>query len=216
MTRFHPLLAVVATATLASCGGSASGSSGVASLGTTTAAPVATGAAADSATSSPDDVATGDTVPADPEEASLAFARCMREHGIDMPDPQAQGGGGVVIAGTFEEIDGEKMAAADAECKHFLEAAGANFQPPSGEELEKMKTEMLAFAKCMREHGFDMPDPQIGDGGMISITVGGPGDGGGAAPVDQEAFSEANKECGSTFGGGVSVGIGATPAESQG
>ena len=31
--------------------------------------------------------APGSSVPTDPEEAQLAFAECMREHGIDMPDP---------------------------------------------------------------------------------------------------------------------------------
>jgi hypothetical protein len=28
----------------------------------------------------------------DPEQAALAFARCMREHGVDMPDPTDDGG----------------------------------------------------------------------------------------------------------------------------
>src|SRR5207253_2334340 len=34
-----------------------------------------------------------------PEGAMLAFARCMREHGIDMPDPDTSGGGGMVNIG---------------------------------------------------------------------------------------------------------------------
>ena len=29
----------------------------------------------------------------DPEDAMLDFARCMREHGVDMPDPDTSGGG---------------------------------------------------------------------------------------------------------------------------
>jgi hypothetical protein len=34
------------------------------------------------------------------QEAALKFTRCMRRHGIDMPDPKAgQGGGGFTIGG---------------------------------------------------------------------------------------------------------------------
>jgi hypothetical protein len=34
------------------------------------------------------------TASQDPRDAFLAYARCMRENGIDMPDPQFDEGGG--------------------------------------------------------------------------------------------------------------------------
>jgi hypothetical protein len=46
---------------------------------------------------------------------------------------------------------------------------------------------MRKQAKCMREHGVDMPDPDpTGKGGM---RIGGPGD-------DPKKFEEAAKACG--------------------
>jgi hypothetical protein len=30
-------------------------------------------------------------------DQALKFSRCMREHGVDLPDPQASGGGGIMI-----------------------------------------------------------------------------------------------------------------------
>ena len=48
---------------------------------------------------------------------------------------------------------------------------------------------MLDFARCMREHGIDMPDP--GEGGMI-FNVGGPGEDG---SFDKDTFEAAQEAC---------------------
>lgn len=80
--RRHPAaagtLGIVLLALAAGCGGPAD-AGGIATLeGTATTATVAEGAE-------------GGEV--DLEEALLAFAACMREEGIDMPDPDFTGGG---------------------------------------------------------------------------------------------------------------------------
>src|SRR4051794_32085321 len=72
----------------AACSGSGSGgANGVASIQT---------AAGKTASDHP---AEKDKAKTSPEDAALAFARCMREHGVDMPDPDTGGGGGVVKFG---------------------------------------------------------------------------------------------------------------------
>ena len=52
------------------------------------------------------------------EEAMLAFAQCMRDHGIDMPDPQFNEDGGATIqagpGGAIDPDDPDFQAAEEA------------------------------------------------------------------------------------------------------
>jgi hypothetical protein len=59
------------------------------------------------------------------EDALLAYAQCMRDHGIDMPDPEFSGGGVIQQGGDFDPNDPEFEEADDA-CRHFLGDAGIN------------------------------------------------------------------------------------------
>jgi len=90
------------------------------------------------------------------DEFQLAFAGCMREHGVAMADPS---GGGVKLDA------GGDMAAFEAASTACREQLGT---PPSPEGAGTPKTdeELLAdnlkIAKCLREHGVDVPDPKSG------------------------------------------------------
>jgi hypothetical protein len=192
------VLAVIAlTAVVAACSG-APAATGVASL----VDPDASGASG--ASPSP-------SAPITMQDAALAFARCMREHGIDMPDPeiatdadggisisQSGGGGGGTTAAAKE-----KFTKADAACRHLLEAA----QPAgpgrqlSAEDMDKL----LAFARCMREHGIPMQDPGPDGGIRIEIKDSGPNGGGDgpkpAGPPDDPKFEAAQTACGSLLPG---------------
>ena len=114
----------------------------------------------------------------DPEAAQLAFAQCMREHGIDLPDPGTDTGPGAVAIGGDKKP--EEMQAAMEACDQFLQAAGTFKQELDPAQLDKM----IEFAGCMRDHGIDMPDPNVdGNGGMVfrssgsgDTTTGGSGD----------------------------------------
>ena len=54
---------------------------------------------------------------------------------------------------------------------------------------EKTKQAMLNFARCMRQHGVDMPDPKFDEhGGMTQLMPE-------KAAVDKEKFQEAEKAC---------------------
>lgn len=134
---------------LAACSANAAGPSGVATL--ESAAPNAEGSAEPSAS-------------LDPDAARLAFAECMRDNGVDMPDPETASGPGGAGGFAFGTRDGdpEKFEGALDACEHFLEQA-------AGERREidpEMQDRMLEFASCMREHGIPMPDPNT-DGGIM-------------------------------------------------
>ena len=164
--------------------GSGGGSDGVASLGST-----GDGSAKSSRQSS--------TAKKDPQEAFRAFAQCMREHGVDMPDPEvSEDGGGGFTVGTPVGGDGapgsnDAFQKANEACRKHLDGVvrGGDGKGPSGADLEKAKKQALAFAKCMREHGIDFPDPQFEGGGMIQI-----GPDGGIDPNDPQ-FQSAMKQC---------------------
>jgi hypothetical protein len=149
--RLRPAIAlsVVALFTVpavAACGGGGD-SGGVASLGG------ASGSDGDGTTT---------TASEDPEDAALAFVACMREHGVDMPDPDA--GGGIRL--TVHPGERAKADRAQKACQPLLERV----KPKLTEEQETaMQDAALAFAKCMREHGVDVPDPTFGEGGIVMM-----------------------------------------------
>lgn len=55
------------------------------------------------------------------EDMLLAYAECMRENGVDMPDPDFSSGGGVIDLGA---IGGEDFDAAEAACSSLLADLG--------------------------------------------------------------------------------------------
>jgi hypothetical protein len=59
------------------------------------------------------------------KQAALAFARCMRQHGINVPDPNPNGGGIVVKGGPGTlNPDDPKFKAAQQACQKLLPNAG--------------------------------------------------------------------------------------------
>jgi hypothetical protein len=124
--------------------------------------------------------------PAD-EDKMREFAKCMRENGIDMPDPQ---GGMMRAMPATEGAELDKMNKANDACKKFL-PNGGEYKEPSQEEKDKMREQ----AKCMREHGVDMPDPDFTGGQGRSLDL----------SVDTPKFEEAMKACGMGDGGMIAV-----------
>ena len=63
-----------------------------------------------------------------------------------------------------------------------------------------MQDKAVAFSKCMREHGVDMPDPVFDTGtggGMVKISPGEKG-----IDPSSDAFQKAQSACGGIFGAG--------------
>jgi hypothetical protein len=114
------------------------------------------------------------------EDATLEYAQCMRDHGIeDFPDPEI-GENGEMQLSTPEGGDLEEFEAADDECKPILDEAQSQGSRLSPEEQAERQDQALAMAQCMRENGWDMPDPEVEEGGGIAVqnppNIGGPGD----------------------------------------
>jgi hypothetical protein len=145
MTRIRmgllPGLLLALTLAVAACGGGGGGGGkgeGVASLGD-----------ADSATST----TVGGSQ--DERQAALNWTRCMRQHGIDVPGPQITANGiGQPKAGV--KPDDPRFKAAEQACRQY-EPNGGQPTPPSAQERQRA----LAFARCMRQHGIDVPDPKF-------------------------------------------------------
>jgi hypothetical protein len=134
-------LAVLIAGTLAcglvaaACGSSGSGGPPVASL-----------------SSSPSASATS---PGSAKASTLAYARCMRAHGIsDFPDPDASGNLQLnADAGSDLDPKNPRFKAADTACKSLL--------PPPQAAPKDLKAKNLRYARCMRAHGIsDFPDPK--------------------------------------------------------
>ncbi len=186
------LTALALTLLLGACGGDG-GADGVATLGGENAS-----SASDNGSGSGDG---GELTEEETQEAFRKFAQCMRDHGVNMPDPQFEGGtdgGGLIVRGDAaagsEDAEPERVEEADKACQQHLQGVVDSRKGQlDPEEEERMKQRALDFAKCMREHGIDMPDPQFGEGGKVTQQIGGP-DGGGIDPTDPE-FQEAQEEC---------------------
>ena len=98
---------------------------------------------------------------------ALAYAKCMRSHGEpSWPNPTRQG--------TFPEEIGQASnqgRMANFSCRYLL-PDGGNKRTPA--EQRVFVADNLAFAACMRSHGFPaFPDPVFQGGGvMISLPQG--------------------------------------------
>jgi hypothetical protein len=156
LTGAAVVVALVLALVLSACGGGggADGSDDVAALGDTS------------------DEATGDggSAAEDRREGALAFARCMRKNGIDHPDPDESGMFRIEPNQGFDPQSAEFREAADTCEKHLGELGPP--PEPSPEDRKEMEEQLLALARCMREHGIDMPDPEFGgEGGGFALTL---------------------------------------------
>ncbi len=55
------------------------------------------------------------------EDVLLEYAACMRDNGVDMPDPDLNGNGGLIDLG---DMSGDDFEAADGACNHLLSDLG--------------------------------------------------------------------------------------------
>jgi hypothetical protein len=114
----------------------------------------------------------------DGEEAILAFVACLRDNGIDVPDPQFGAGG--AFGGDPEALAAIDFGSPDfldamEACQGFLEALQPEIDP---EQQAEQNEQLLLFAECMRSEGIDFPDPDP----IRGLTIGSMrGDDGGLA-----------------------------------
>jgi hypothetical protein len=122
------------------------------------------------------------TPTADLQEQGRKFAQCMREHGVPVEDPDPNGGGGLnIAAGTDKEKTKKAIEACRAHAP-FLDRKAAN-----PDDVERLRE----FAKCMRDNGVDLPDPNP-DGTFGTGAIG-------KVDRDDPRFKKAFEVCGEKF-----------------
>lgn len=142
------------------------------------------------------------------QDAALEYAQCMRDNGIDMPDPEFDGEGGVAISagpggpgGPGEGgPDDEEFQAADEECHPIIEEAAPDMQLDPEEQAER-QDQMVEVAQCMRDRGHDMPDPEVDENGRVTMQAGagqdtGPAPGSGEEDEFESDMTECQEEAG--------------------
>ncbi|WP_405616375.1 hypothetical protein [Streptomyces sp. NBC_01508] len=118
----------------------------------------------------------GDTVKTE-EDQALEHRECLREQGLDIPEPKTDGEGTTLeLGGSEAEVEKAFKACQD-------KAVGGG--PKELTQAEKDK--QLAFARCMRENGIDMPDPTFEGGAMQAAPM--------VEEKDMKKFEKANKTC---------------------
>jgi len=92
----------------------------------------------------------------------VAYAKCMRSHGIhDFPDPVTSPGGGIAFQinggpGSDLNRNNPTFKAAQQACRSLLPGGG---QAPATMSAQKLAAE-VKWARCMRSHGLpNFPDP---------------------------------------------------------
>jgi hypothetical protein len=127
-------------------------------------------------------------------KAMLAYAACMRSHGVPMKDPQFNAGGGVNLSvggPGSKHLSPQTARTAQRACAHFMRQAEPRGGVSPAQQAEFRKA-ALANARCMRSHGVpDFPDPQFGANGEASIKI---TKGSGLDP-SSPAFQRAQKAC---------------------
>ncbi|MDJ0925096.1 MAG: hypothetical protein QNJ77_11095 [Acidimicrobiia bacterium] len=96
------------------------------------------------------------------EESVLEFAACMRDLGIDFPDPIVDADGNVGFdldaLGELGQVDEAELENAFEACVALLEGVSFGFERIFEAEFQD---DVVIFAGCMRDNGVDMPDPDF-------------------------------------------------------
>lgn len=128
-------------------------------------ASVARLSAAATTASSPSNAAASDVA-----TGALAFARCMRAHGLPkFPDPIS---GGVFDKSVLQQMGystSQLRAVQDGPCKNVLPTTAPS-APNTGTITTQQQQDYLNAVACMRSHGFtNFPDPTF-SGGHVTLT----------------------------------------------
>jgi hypothetical protein len=136
-----------------------------------------------------------DDAAASDEETLLEFSACMRDNGIDdFEDPtfNADGTPEFSLRGTSSgsDADRDEMRAAFEACQDHLESLAFG---RGSIDVTEVEDTLVDFAACMRDNGYDMPDPDLSNFG----DRGGEGGGlfGGQLDPDDPGFVSAMEEC---------------------
>jgi hypothetical protein len=121
-------------------------------------------------------------------QRELAYAECMRAHGMpSWPDPQSNG----AFAGSFD-FGSRQYRSANRACAH-LEGGS----PETAQQFQRDVGQSLKFAACMRAHGIAnfQASARGAQGGQVGVGAQG-------ADPSSPQFQAAQRGCSHLFGGG--------------
>ncbi|WP_405715513.1 MULTISPECIES: hypothetical protein [unclassified Streptomyces] len=114
------------------------------------------------------------------EDQALEHRKCLRKQGLDVAEPKpGENGRGITISGGSKSK--EEMEKAFKACQDKAVGGGRK------ELTQAEKDKAVAFARCMRKNGFDMPDPKFDGGAMQAAPA--------MKPKDMKKFEKANAAC---------------------
>ena len=102
------------------------------------------------------------------EEGVLDFAQCMREEGINFPDPTFDIDGNPEFD-NLEIENEEEFETAFENCEDILRNALPEQFDLDPEVEAALVDASLEFSQCMREQGIDFPDPKPGEFGFFAF-----------------------------------------------
>jgi len=140
------------------------------------------------------------------EAAQLKFVTCMRSHGVNLPDPSANGrgfagGGGTSTTGGapgggpggYRQLLSTPTGQAAEKACASLRSKSFGFAGGNPADQAKFEAAAVKFAECMRAHNIDIPDPTSGTGGAFGIFR----DLRGSSETNSPAFKTAMTACSS-------------------
>src|SRR5919197_1916787 len=79
-------------------------------------------------------------------EGALKFSKCMRDHGVDFPDPQRAGSGGIKLTAKNINPNDPKTKAAQQACQKYMQIGGGETIDPA--RRARLQEAALKYARC--------------------------------------------------------------------
>lgn len=97
----------------------------------------------------------------DPYTASLAYARCLRAHGVPHPDPDKRGDFKLTPADErrLRSIAPKQRKAAENAC--FRHLKGLNLRPLSKQAIARASAVLKDLRLCIRGYGYEVGPPEV-------------------------------------------------------
>jgi hypothetical protein len=94
--------------------------------------------------------------------ANLAFAKCMRAHGVPHPDPDRRGDFHLTPAdeARMRSVGRAKHEAAEKACFHWIKAVTSTKPLSTHARTEAVKV-LAEVRSCVRDHGFVLGEPFV-------------------------------------------------------
>ena len=128
---------------------------------------------------SDDEIASAKDTEITDEQRATQYVECLRDLGYSMKDPELKADGTIdalafrmaisqVLSSSGTEVASSKDRKSHESCRPLLD--GITWKKRNAPEDEtKLKDDVLKFAQCLRDKGFDVKDPVFGDNPRASM-----------------------------------------------